>query len=729
MSRLPIPGSDDGSWGGVLNDFLAQEHNSDGTLKIRTDNTLSAQQSVSEKGQPNGYAPLDGSGKVPSVYLPVSGGVPDADATTKGVVQLAGDLGGTAASPIVPGLAVKADDVSVLHKSGSETVTGDKDFTGALTKSGSNVIVEGDSRLTNQRTPIDDSVSEAKLQNGAVTSIKLSTAGVSDGQVLLLSSSVWTPTAVIPISQKGATDGVASLGSDGKVPTGQLPAGLTLPIQTGNAGKTLITDGTSASWARGVIDATLPPYNMSPSNTAAQNVTALNAAVSAVWNSGSGWGAVYIPGGASINYNLNAGISIPKTVSLFTDAEWGATLTWTTDTGGGSFGLQLSANGGVTYETPTIYGFKLVGPGNQASALGTAPCAMGAVRLFDNGRLLNCTMIGWRMGVSFLGNHQKVAYCRVEHCYYGAWWSDGATTFSDQSITHTELVGQKFASLAVAGANTIDTCLFEKVHMGFSPYGIYKESGGSPRKTEIANNSSFVDCAIEATGNGMIYDEANDSQVRGCQFIGGYTYIMNATYKIAARSADYLVRCNYFADNVMMGYRTFSTPATLGFFDCNTIRNCKHSDGWALISGIITTKPVCASSNDVLGFKIFGSNGQECDVMKVAVNNQAANDLLFAAPSQGNAATTASSGSGGSDIPVGVLQAAANSGNWGVVAKSGRVTAKNTTAISGTTYVKADITNRGSIVTAAAGDTMIIGYTNGNGSGNSTQGVYLQGLA
>jgi Pectate lyase superfamily protein len=33
MSRLPIPGSDDGSWGGILNDFLSVEHNSDGTLK------------------------------------------------------------------------------------------------------------------------------------------------------------------------------------------------------------------------------------------------------------------------------------------------------------------------------------------------------------------------------------------------------------------------------------------------------------------------------------------------------------------------------------------------------------------------------------------------------------------------------------------------------------------------------------------------------------------------
>lgn len=33
MARLPVPGSDDGQWGTVLNDFLSQSHATDGTLK------------------------------------------------------------------------------------------------------------------------------------------------------------------------------------------------------------------------------------------------------------------------------------------------------------------------------------------------------------------------------------------------------------------------------------------------------------------------------------------------------------------------------------------------------------------------------------------------------------------------------------------------------------------------------------------------------------------------
>ncbi|TAH32296.1 hypothetical protein EYC59_06080 [Candidatus Saccharibacteria bacterium] len=36
MARLPTPGSDDGAWGDILNDFLAQSHAGDGTLKPGT---------------------------------------------------------------------------------------------------------------------------------------------------------------------------------------------------------------------------------------------------------------------------------------------------------------------------------------------------------------------------------------------------------------------------------------------------------------------------------------------------------------------------------------------------------------------------------------------------------------------------------------------------------------------------------------------------------------------
>ncbi|HEX9153217.1 MAG TPA: hypothetical protein VF809_00170, partial [Candidatus Saccharimonadales bacterium] len=36
-ARLPVPGRDGGLWGDLLNDFLAVEHNEDGSLKLRTE--------------------------------------------------------------------------------------------------------------------------------------------------------------------------------------------------------------------------------------------------------------------------------------------------------------------------------------------------------------------------------------------------------------------------------------------------------------------------------------------------------------------------------------------------------------------------------------------------------------------------------------------------------------------------------------------------------------------
>lgn len=155
MARLPTPGGDDGSWGSVLNDFLDQAHNTDGTLKTSAISAAGAEQ-ASNKGVAGGYAPLDGSGQVPAANLPPAGAVPDATASSKGIVQLSGDLAGTATSPQIAAgvivdadinasaniaqskinnlpadLAGKANDADVVHDTGNETIAGIKTFNSA----------------------------------------------------------------------------------------------------------------------------------------------------------------------------------------------------------------------------------------------------------------------------------------------------------------------------------------------------------------------------------------------------------------------------------------------------------------------------------------------------------------------------------------------------------------------------------------------------------------------
>lgn len=60
MARLPVPGSDSGQWGDILNTFLLTAHNADGTLKTGTvngsalgDGTVSASK-LSVSGGQNG---------------------------------------------------------------------------------------------------------------------------------------------------------------------------------------------------------------------------------------------------------------------------------------------------------------------------------------------------------------------------------------------------------------------------------------------------------------------------------------------------------------------------------------------------------------------------------------------------------------------------------------------------------------------------------------------------
>src|ERR1035441_6289486 len=97
MSRLPTPGGDDGDWGNILNDFLDISHNTDGSLKISAVSGSGAEQTAN-KGAASGYAPLDGSSKLPTANLPSTipyGNLPTGTAGTASTVLPANDASTT----------------------------------------------------------------------------------------------------------------------------------------------------------------------------------------------------------------------------------------------------------------------------------------------------------------------------------------------------------------------------------------------------------------------------------------------------------------------------------------------------------------------------------------------------------------------------------------------------------------------------------------------------------
>ena len=192
MPRLPQPGSDAGNWGDLLNDFLSTTHDSNGNLKtgsvtsaaIAADSVTLAKLAISNAPTSGQVLSFNGS-NLTWATTSGSGSVADASASVKGIVQLAGDLGGTAAAPTVPGLATKANTADVVAIAGAQTVTGAKNFTGGLQSNGTAVVTTGDARLTDTRTPADTSVTTAKIADNAITEPKLSAANVpTSGQIL-----------------------------------------------------------------------------------------------------------------------------------------------------------------------------------------------------------------------------------------------------------------------------------------------------------------------------------------------------------------------------------------------------------------------------------------------------------------------------------------------------------------------------------------------------------------
>lgn len=189
MPRLPVPGSDNGTWGDVLNDYLAVAHDSVGNLKSNAVSSSVIQDDSISEAKLNIGSGADGqvitknSGLAGGLEWTSAAGSPDATTSTKGIVQLAGDLGGTAAAPTVPGLANKANT--------STTVSAGTGLTG------------GGDLSTNRTLSANFGTTAGTIAQGNDSRI----AGAEQ------------------TANKGAASGYASLDGSSKVPVAQLPTG------------------------------------------------------------------------------------------------------------------------------------------------------------------------------------------------------------------------------------------------------------------------------------------------------------------------------------------------------------------------------------------------------------------------------------------------------------------------------------------------------------------------
>lgn len=186
--------------------------------KTQTDTALAAKVNTSSIGAANGVASLGSDGKVPTAQLPSASAVSDATTSAKGIVQLAGDLSGTAASPTVPGLTAKAPLASPTF-TGTVTVP-------AITGSAASTAAANKGYVDTQVA----SVTSSGVADGSITDVKIAVnAAIQQSKISGLST---------------ALNGKAANGANGDITS---LTGLTTPLSaaqggTGNANGTAKVD-------------------------------------------------------------------------------------------------------------------------------------------------------------------------------------------------------------------------------------------------------------------------------------------------------------------------------------------------------------------------------------------------------------------------------------------------------------------------------------------------------
>jgi hypothetical protein len=286
-ARLPTPGSDDGTWGAILNEYLSQVHKADGTLK---DNIVTTTAIAPGAVDETALAPTGGTdGQVlakdsaspsgMSWQTAVGGTVADASTTAKGIVQLTGDLGGTATAPTVPGLAGKANTThthaatditsgtlaaSVLGSGTASSTTylrgdgtwatpavggGDPAMGGDLTGTASNAQLA--TGVVGATELAANAVTTVKVQDGAITAAKLDTATNNLIASKANTATTYTKTEVdTALAGKANTAHTHTLDSLSDVSASGASDGQSLVFNAGTWGPGTVGTGTS------VVDAT-----------------------------------------------------------------------------------------------------------------------------------------------------------------------------------------------------------------------------------------------------------------------------------------------------------------------------------------------------------------------------------------------------------------------------------------------------------------------------------------
>lgn len=262
MARLPVPGEDAGFWGNILNEFLNVEHNVDGSLKstgslaTKADDTTVVHNSGAETitGTKTFAAPLiiptptSAGHATTKAYVDtvVASGATNATTGAPGLVQLAGDLGGSGTTATAP---VISDGAITNSKIANGAISTNKLTAGSVT---SNEIADG--TITN--TDISSSAAIAKSKLASLSIVDADVSSISEPKIahtVVVKSSTYAVTTSDEVILVNASGGSVTV----TLPTAVSNTHVYTIKKIDTSGNTVVVNTTSLQTIDGGASATL----------------------------------------------------------------------------------------------------------------------------------------------------------------------------------------------------------------------------------------------------------------------------------------------------------------------------------------------------------------------------------------------------------------------------------------------------------------------------------------